>query len=35
MNGINSQDVLCMRGVLAQMRQNAKNLLADEELLKK
>ncbi len=35
MNGINSQDVLCMQGVLAQMRQNAKSFLADEEIWKK
>jgi hypothetical protein len=35
MDGINSEDVECMQGVLAQMRQNAKNLLADEEFLKK
>jgi DNA-binding MarR family transcriptional regulator len=35
MRGINSQDVACMQGVLVQMRQNAKNLLADEEMLKK
>lgn len=35
MHGINSEDVVCMQNVLAQMRQNAKNLLADEEFLKK
>jgi DNA-binding MarR family transcriptional regulator len=35
MHGINNADVECMQGVLAQMRRNAKNLLADEEFLKK
>jgi DNA-binding MarR family transcriptional regulator len=35
MYGINNTDVDCMQGVLAQMRQNAKSLLADEEFLKK
>jgi len=34
-SGINSADVECMQGVLAQMRQNARNLLADEDFLKK
>ncbi len=35
MHGIDSQDIECLQGVLAHMRQNAKNLLADEEILKK
>ena len=35
MHGIDSQDIECLQGVLAHMRKNAKNLLADEEILKK
>ena len=34
MDGIKSEDVECMKGVLAQMRQNVKNL-TDEEMAKK
>jgi DNA-binding MarR family transcriptional regulator len=35
MDGINREDVECMKGVLAHMRQNAKSILAAEDMVKK